>query len=525
MYGYTDVYGGSIVFIFFLILFTHLVLSYSFVVNSLGNLKNDWDNVKCRPSVMPFAGMIANNPNMSSMKFTAQNFNECMVSTFSDMINMLLKPITLLIGGIFNVLRGVVQSVNFIRIKITQIINQILQITREIINRVLVSMLPVQFIIVKILDTFRKIQGVLAIQVHVLVTAYDALRKMIVVFRDGTLMLLGSISAIMVPLFIFVFTIPFSVPFGAAYAAMAGFLGSIIAMTTQIMNLTKVNVPDKPTPGGCFKKNTLLKKQDGSITSIMNIEVGDVLEDGSIVTEKFIVDAKNAKMYSYKNIVVSHDHRICFRNNSYSKVKDLKDAIPIQNFKDRYIFCLNTNTKFIPIHGILFVDWDDIDDKEYRILQHQVYKETKHSILRNNIQYQLSPGFTEDTPIELKDGTIMDIKDIHVNDVLKDGHRVFAKVELDTQRIELVENELYGERFHTTPNTMIQTKEKQYRMGSLRTSRYIERFNRKMYHLVTDSGIFLVKNIPFSDYNSGIEHYLNAYEEYGKNYALLKQKK
>ena len=171
MYGYTDVYGGSIVFIFFLILFTHLVLSYSFVVNSLGDLKNDWDNVKCKPSVMPFAGMIANNPNMSSMKFTAQNFNECMVSTFSDMINMLLKPITLLIGGIFNVLRGVVQSVNFIRIKITQIIHQILQITREIINRVLVSMLPVQFIIVKILDTFRKIQGVLAIQVHVLVTA------------------------------------------------------------------------------------------------------------------------------------------------------------------------------------------------------------------------------------------------------------------------------------------------------------------------------------------------------------------
>jgi len=437
----------------------------------------------------------------------------------------LLKPITLLIGGIFKVLHGLVKSVNFIRIKITQIIGQLLQITREIINSVLVSMIPVQFIIIKILDTFRKIQGVLAVQINVSITAYDALRKMIVVFRDGTLALLGVISGIMVPLFIFVFTIPFSVPFAAAYAAMAGFLGSIVAMTTQIMNLTKINIPDKPSPGGCFKKNTLLKKQDGSIISIMNIRVGDVLEDGSVVTETFIVDAKNTKMYTYKNVVVSENHRVCFRNNSYAKVKDLTHAIPIQNFKDRYIYCLNTNTKFIPIRDILFVDWDDIDDKEYRNLQYQVYKETKHYILRQDIQYQLSPGFTEDTPIELKDGTIMDLKDIHVNDVLKDGHRVFAKVELDAQQIELVENEIYGELFHTTSNTMIQGKDKNYRMGSLSTSRYIERFGRKIYHLVTDSGIFLVRNIPFSDYNAGIEHYLNAYEEYRKKYALLKQKK
>lgn len=525
MYGYTDVYGGSIVFIIFLILLTYFVLSYSFVLNSLGDLKNNWDNVKCKPSVMPFAGMIIDNPNMSKMKFTSQNFNECMASTFSDMINILLKPITLLIGGIFNVLRGLVQSVNFVRIKITQIIGQIIQITREIIDRVLVSMLPIQFIIIKILDTFRKIQGVLAVQVYVLITAYDALRKMIVVFRDGTLALLGVISGIMVPLFVFVFTIPFSVPFGAAYTAMAGFLGSIVAMTTQILNLTKTNIPDKPTPGGCFKKNTLIKKHDGSITSIMNIQVGDILEDGSIVTEKFIVDGKDANMYMYKNVVVSENHRVCFRDNTYAKVKDLKQAIPIKNFKDKYIFCLNTNTKFIPIQGILFVDWDDIDDKEYRILQNQVYKETKHYIIRNDIQYQLSPGFIENTPIEMNDGKIMDIKNIHVNDILKDGHRVFAKVELETSQLKLVENEIHGELFHTTPNTMILGKEKQYRMGSIHTSRSIENIGQKMYHLVTDSGFFLVKNIPFSDYNSGIEHYLNAYEEYVKKYALLKQKK
>ena len=508
MYGYTDVYGGSIVFIIFMILFTYFVLSYSFVINGLGDLKKDWDNVKCKPSVMPFAGMIVDNPNMSKMKFTAENFNQCMATTFSDMITILLKPITLLIGGIFNVLHGLVGSVNFIRVKITQIIGQILQITREIIDKVLVSMIPIQYIIIKILDTFRKIQGILTVQVNVLITAYDALRKMIVVFRDGTLALLGVITGIMVPLFVFVFTIPFSVPFGVAYATMAGFLGSVVAMTTQIMNLTKVNIPDKPTPGGCFKKNTLIKKHNGSI-----------------VTEKFIVDAKNTNMYMYKNVAVSENHRVCFRNNTYAKVKDLRQAVPIENFKDKYIFCLNTNTKFIPIHGILFVDWDDIDDNEYRNLQHQVYKERKHYILRQDIQYHLSPGFTEDTSIELNDGTIMSLKDIHVNDVLKDGHRVFAKVELDAERIELVENEIYGEVFHTTPNTMIQTKENQYRMGSLSTSISTERFRRKIYHLVTDSGIFLVKNIPFSDYNSGIEYYLNAHEKYVKNYSLLKRKK
>ena len=213
-------------------------------------------------------------------------------------------------------------------------------------------------------------------------------------------------------------------------------------------------------------------------------------------------------MYRYKGVIVSEDHRVCFRNNTYTLVRHLPGAVRLQQFDDQFIYCLNTTTKFIPINGILFVDWDDLDDKEYRCVQKQFHRETKHSLMRKNIHRMMSAGFTEDTPIELENGKEVPIKNIYVGDVLKGGNKVFAKVQLYDKDLDIVENELYGKLFHTTPNTMIKTESKLYRMNTLKTSRYIERFDREIYHLVTYSGKFLVHNIPFSDYNSCTEYYL-----------------
>ena len=512
MYGYIDVYGGSILYVFIIFVITFIVVSYSLVIQDMDSLAQDWENNRCKPYVMPFAGLIVNNPNTGRIQYTAENFSECTKSIFSEIVNSLLQPIIFILKSVFSLIRNLFQSINMIRDKLFRVIGQIIDISRQIMNQVLVTLIPVQFLIIKILDTFRKTQGVLATQIYILVTAYNALRKFIVVIRDGSLRLLGIISGIMVPLFVFVFTIPFSVPFGIAYGIIAGFLGTLVALTTRILNLTMINIPPEPTPGGCFKKNTIIKKRDGTSCAIMNIKVGDILEDGSIVTETFMVRAKHINMYRYKNVIVSGDHRVCFRNNTYTPVRHLPGAVLLQHFDDTFIYCLNTTTKFIPINGILFVDWDDLDDKEYRHIQRQFHRETKHSIMRENIHRYMSAGFTEDTPIELENGKEVPIKNIYIGDILKGGHKVFAKVQLYDKDIDIVENELHGKLFHTTGNTMIKIKDNHYCMNTLKTRRYIERFDREIYHLVTYSGKFFVHNIPFADYNSCTEKYLQNYK-------------
>ena len=73
---------GSAVMILFIFMILHLFLAFSMQIN---NVRQNWDEYKCNPLVMPFTSIIGHDP--------VNNLNECIRSTQADYMKTFLDPI------------------------------------------------------------------------------------------------------------------------------------------------------------------------------------------------------------------------------------------------------------------------------------------------------------------------------------------------------------------------------------------------------------------------------------------------
>ena len=72
--GYLDKYGGSVIATTFTLFFFFIILSYYYVMQKIDPIKENWAEERCKPSVMPFAGIINAPPNKSKLEFAQENF-------------------------------------------------------------------------------------------------------------------------------------------------------------------------------------------------------------------------------------------------------------------------------------------------------------------------------------------------------------------------------------------------------------------------------------------------------------------
>jgi len=121
--------------------------------------------------------------------------------------------------------------------------------------------------------------------------------------------------------------------------------------------------------GKCFHPNTKIKLETGEIKYIKDINLGDILEDGSIVESTMKIDNKKERTPLYKikgagvneeDIYVTGAHLLYDKSSklfipvqSYSKSEISKDV------NSDWFSCLITNSHNIKIGSELFWDWED----------------------------------------------------------------------------------------------------------------------------------------------------------------------
>lgn len=114
---------------------------------------------------------------------------------------------------------------------------------------------------------------------------------------------------------------------------------------------------------GCFQKDTRIQlsttnKNNLFTKPIIEIQIGDKLKGGGIVTAIMKFKVTSQIMYNYKNIIVSDSHMI-FYKNKWIYVKDIPNIKIVENFKDEYIYCLNTSNNLIYINNEKFSDYEE----------------------------------------------------------------------------------------------------------------------------------------------------------------------
>jgi hypothetical protein len=121
--------------------------------------------------------------------------------------------------------------------------------------------------------------------------------------------------------------------------------------------------------GKCFHPNTIIKLQDGRTKPIKDIDLGDILESGSIVESVMKIDNKRERVPLYviekfgvngENIHVTGSHLV-FDNsqNKFIPVENYSRAKLDLNVSTDWFCCLITSNHKIPIGKEVFWDWED----------------------------------------------------------------------------------------------------------------------------------------------------------------------
>ena len=516
--SFFELHFQSILLVLLVSIIVILVATASRILSKSNVLKTNWDAERCKPNIMPFAGLINKPIGQTVAEYTLSNFNYCV----TNILNAGFKKASFsydLAGatnGLMDVSIDTDMSFNMTTSWFSDIQNEVASSLSAVQNKFANSMVPVQQAVFAVQDMFQRMQAVFIAGV------YTSLGNSLMI-KSLVSQMLSAVSKIFYLLLI-VITALFIIPGTQGLAIATTAIAMPLLVSTAAINLTMGKAlgvaPGKlPSIRKCFDKYTLLKMSDGTYTQIDQIKVGDVLMNSNVVTATIVLDAKHVKMYNVNGIIVSGFHKIK-HENEWISVSKYPYRREIPSYSEPHIYCINTSNKLIKIGDFEFLDWDEIYNSKHNTHLDKIlkYRIDGLTTIRNtvNIHRVLDGGFCENTPIRLFDKRIIPIKDVVSGDKLVNGATVYGVVQIKSDDVPICEYNLgqkhnifkggpnlifldSGEKMHTTLDTKDILKNPIHTIAQLPTSK------TPLFHLLTDVQTFYVGGIKFRDYNSLID--------------------
>jgi len=523
--NYFDQYSSSLV-LFILITITLFILcAYCFVMINAQPIKDDWTNQRCKPSVIPFAGLINSPEGTSSTDFTKENFDYCTQNIVKGVTGNAVQPLTFITTMLNTLFDKIKNSLNGIREMINKIRLQIKAIAQEIMGRVINVTIPLQQIIIGLKDILAKVQGTMTAGLFTLLGSYYTLKSLMGAIAQLIVTILIALAVMIAGLW----AVPFT--WGAAAANTAIFVAISIPMALILTFMTKVLKVQsnlKIPKIKCFDKNTLLKMNDGSEKKIIDIKVGDILINNNEVTGKIKVETVGSDIYNLNDIIVSNSHIVKY-NNTWIPVSEHPRSKKIKSYNEPFLYCLNTSSKIIIIKDVCFTDWDEIynnDITKFNTLLCIKFNNSKqpYKFKTNDIHTYFDGGFIGSTIIKLKNGSKKIIQDIEVGDILENDENVYGLVEINGKNIDeqcvyyLGKNKkfeggcnlcFYNESINILTTLDLDENNKQPKTIK----------ENKLYHLLTDKKSFYINDLNFYDYNASIDLFLEKFKLLSMKYV------
>jgi hypothetical protein len=214
---------------------------------------------------------------------------------------------------------------------------------------------------------------------------------------------------------------------------------------------------------------------DHTYKKIVDVNVGDMLANNTLVTAKMKVDSARLRMFVLNDTVtVSESHMVLYQDK-WIPVRDHPLAVEIlkDDYSEPFLYCLNTSTKEIIINDLIFTDWDEIYERSLTAVINAVPQNIFIRDLKEqkaNIHRYLDVGFESETIVYLFDGTNKKIIDVQIGDKLSTRGIVYGIVEIEKDTI----------------------------LGNLKEG-------KGLYHLLVSNKLFETKGKIIRDYNDKID--------------------
>jgi hypothetical protein len=450
------------------------------MIQKAAEWNKNWAAVRCKPHVIPFAGNVRRVPGKSGLQVTAENFIHCVSGVMGASINSYVRPFYNVQGLFAGVLKGLVETTQAVRERILSALTSIFSIFSNVFGSIRASMLPVQMVLIRTHDMLKKASGALKAVVGVVVGSYYSAMNALRTYLHSMRSMMLAMVALIAVLIGFIFTAPAAVPVMAMLAVMSGLMVTATAYMSDILGESVAGFPIGR--GACFGANTEMRMEDGTTKTIDMIVPGDVLHKDGRVNTVVQVSARTQEVFYIPSAgtYVSGTHMIVYHKRWYS-VRDLYnhlrrrgagagpdesvvgggtagagggrrdgrgrlvilrcDGEEHARYTAEYLYCLNTESGYMRVGGLLFSDWNDIDHHEYdEMSELSLFNVERPS----DIHAYFEGGFAPYTQIAMANGTMRPINRIKIGDVLACGSIVTGTVESFCNDVDLYRCNVYG---------------------------------------------------------------------------------
>lgn len=490
--SYLDEYFGSLLLMIVFGILVGLVFLYSFLSQYKTEIQQNWQTEKCKLGIIPFAGLINAPEGEDWIQYTSDNFQNCLYNVQASIAGDALMPVTFITNLISKTVKELSDALQSIREMMYKVRSSIKDFTQSVMARILNIMIPLQRIMIAMKNFMAQGQGVLTSGLYMSMGSYNTLQSLTGAIVEFIIIILIILAAIIVALWIVPFTWGFAAAMTVVFLSISIPIAIIATFMAEYLHVTpSMGIPTVK----CFDEDTEIILKNNKPVKIKDLNEGDILMNGDIITAVIQITSKNSTMYKLNNIIVSDSHLVYYKNDII-KVSSHPNAFKIKNYNKPFLYCLNTSSKEIYLNNTVFLDWDDMNHKNFEKIK-KILKTYK----KDTLNYFFDGGFREDTKIITKNKGEIQIKDIQIGDVLDEkGNFVYGIV-----KINIGDRDSY-EEIHLGNNEKINY------IGILNNicpfKLNIKTFNiqnnYKYYHILTTKGNFYIQNILFYDYNSGV---------------------
>ena len=421
--SYMDQYALSVIAFICITIVMLLIFGYVRMIQVREDLAADWAVQRCNPQNMPFAGWINPPEGVSASEYTRDNFQYCMQNTLTSITGFLTQPLSYIVSSLSSTFEELGGAVEGTRSMMDKMRENIRVFTEEVMGRVLNMVIPLQQVFMAIIDTLQKTNAVMTSGLYTMFGSYLTLQTLLGAILELIIKILIALSAMIMGLWAIPVTWPAAASATAVFLSISIPLAVIITFMSTVMKIhPSMGIPKLHKPKlRCFDKYTPIKMANGSTRYISEINPGDILVDGSVVTACLCLSAAHLSMFEINGTIVSSTHRIMYQGEWIIPARH-PNAIPLRMYNKPSVYSLNTSTHQIEVNGEIYLDWDELyGDALGKVMQH-IYPST-------DVAASLNVGFSNEAFVVVNNG-IKAVDSIEIGDSLRGGGFVYGTVRL-----------------------------------------------------------------------------------------------
>jgi hypothetical protein len=230
--GYIEVHGQDILITITTIIATFLITGYTSYQGILYKIRSDWENQRCVPILLPFAGYIMPVPGKTSSEVTTENVQYCIKKDAAVALSIAIMPLEFALYVTVEFLDTIEDGIRTTMASIRYILNKITEEKDKLYNKVAYVIVPIVKILLYVRDALAKTNGVMTVALYTVMNIYNIIVSGSINLMKILSNLIITITAIMIALSVVAFAL---IPTPATVLGWSIFASALTLLTATII--------------------------------------------------------------------------------------------------------------------------------------------------------------------------------------------------------------------------------------------------------------------------------------------------